>query len=266
MRGPALLFCPGDRPERFAKAGAMADSAIIDLEDAVAPKEKEFARSSLVSCDLDPAATIVRVNPSQTDDFELDLAALKATQFTTVMLAKTECRADLEKLAGYRVIALCENALGIQNAAEIAEAENVIGLMWGAEDLVSSLGGKSSRNRDGRYRDFARYARSRILIAASARDKFAVDAVYLDINDHDGLTLEAGDASASGFIASACIHPSQVDVIRRAYAPSDDEVSWAQEVLDAARTERGAFRFEGKMIDEPVLRQARRVIDYRATQ
>ena len=263
MRTPALLFCPGDRPERFEKAALRADSVIIDLEDAVAPLQKEFARAALVESNLDPENTIVRINPPHTEEFKLDLEALRATQFTTVMLAKAQRLADFEHLEGFGVIALCETALGIQNATEIARAENVLGLMWGAEDLVSSLGGKSSRKVDGRYRDFARYARSRILIAAGANGKLAVDAIYANIDDLQGLAEEAQDAVASGFAASACIHPNQVEVIRNAYRPSVDEASWAEQVLAMAKTERGAFRFNGKMIDEPILRQAQRIIDLR---
>ncbi|CAN5205018.1 citrate (pro-3S)-lyase subunit beta [soil metagenome] len=260
MFGPALLFCPADRPERYAKAAAAADTVIIDLEDAVSAADRPAARVALAESSLDPARTIVRVNPVSTDDFERDLTALAQTDYATVMLAKTEQRADAAMLADYRVVAICETALGVQNAAEIAAADNVFALMWGAEDLVASLGGTSSRDLRGGYRDVARYARSRVLIAAAAHGKHAVDTVHLDIPDIDGLRAEAEDAVASGFAGTACIHPSQVPIIRSAYAPTAEELRWAAGVLSAAESERGVFRFEGRMIDEPILRQARRIL------
>jgi len=136
----------------------------------------------------------------------------------------------------------------------------VIALMWGAEDLVGAIGGRSSRHADGSYRDVARFARSRVLIAAAAAGKAAIDTVHLDIADLDGLAAEVEDAAAVGFAATACIHPSQVAVIRAGYAPTADEIAWAERVLSAAQANFGVFRFEGRMVDGPVLMQARAVL------
>jgi citrate lyase subunit beta/citryl-CoA lyase len=257
--GPALLFCPADRPDRYSKAADAADSVILDLEDAVAPENRPAARESAVAASLDPSRTIVRVNPAGTPDFELDVAALRQSPFHTAMLAKTES-AQLDALAGFEVIALCETPAGIENAAAIARVPNVIALMWGAEDLVGAIGGRSSRHPDGSYRDLARYARSHVLVAAAAAGKPAIDTVHLDIADLDGLAAEVGDAAASGFAATACIHPSQVAVIRDVYAPTFDEIAWAERVLAAAESNPGVFRFEGRMVDGPVLMQARTVL------
>jgi citrate lyase subunit beta / citryl-CoA lyase len=264
--GPAILFCPADRPDRYAKAAAAADAVIVDLEDAVAPADKQAAREHVAASTLDPASTIVRVNPVGTVDHDLDLAALDGGPYRTLMLAKAERSAQLDHLheAGYRVIALCETAAGIEAAAEIARHPAVVSLMWGAEDLVASMAGRSSRFADGprtgQYREVARYARSRVLIAANAAGKVAVDSVFLDIPNLDGLRSEAEDAAASGFAATACIHPSQVTVIREAYAPSTEELEWARAVLAEAQAQPGVFRFRGQMVDEPVLRQARRIL------
>lgn len=258
--GPAILFCPGDRPERFAKAAERADAVILDLEDAVARGDKAAARDAVRIRPLDPSRTIVRVNPVDTDDFALDLAALAHTGYRMVMLAKASSAGQIEQLVGYEVIALCETAAGVIAAPEIAAMPGVIALMWGAEDLVVSLGGTSSRFPEGRYRDVAKHARSSILLAAATHGKQAIDAVHLDINDLDGLAAEANDAVASGFAATACIHPSQVSVIRSAYAPSDAEVASARELLSAATGQRGVFTFQGRMIDEPVLRHAATVL------
>jgi citrate lyase subunit beta/citryl-CoA lyase len=259
--GPALLFCPADRPERFRGALEKADAVIIDLEDAVLPEAKAGARRHLIDADLDPDRVIVRVNAPGSDAFTADLATLAQTDFRTVMVAKTE---SAETLAAfderYSLIALCETAKGIHAADRIAAHPRVIAMMWGAEDLVASLGGTSSRTARGGYRDIARYARSRVLLEAGAQGKGAVDAVHVDIEDVAGLESEAADAAASGFAATACIHPSQVAVIRAAYAPDEASLEWAHAVLAAAESERGVFRFRGRMIDEPVLRHARSVI------
>lgn len=258
--GPALLFCPADRPERYSKATERADAVILDLEDAVAPRDRSAARTALIEHPLDPACTIVRVNPLGTDDHELDLAALEHTDYRLVMLAKTGSPRDLDRLGDFEVIALCETAAGVVAAAEIAAVDCIVALMWGAEDLVASLGGSSSRFDDGRYRDVAAHARSSVLLAAGAHGKAAIDAVHLDIADTEGLSVEARDAAASGFSATACIHPGQVATIRAAYAPSADELEFALAVLAAADGERGVFVFRGGMVDQPVLAHARRVL------
>lgn len=259
--GPALLFCPADRPERFRGALDKADAVILDLEDAVLPEAKAAARGNLIDADIDPDRVIVRVNAPGTDAFVSDLAALAQTDFRSVMVAKTESAEELDVFdERFSLLALCETAAGIHAADRIAAHPRVIAMMWGAEDLVASLGGTSSRTSEGAYRDIARYARSRVLLEAGARGKAAIDAVHIAIDDVDGLRAEAVDAAASGFRATACIHPSQVPVIRAAYRPDDDTVSWAHDVLAAAAGERGVFRFRGRMIDEPVLRHARSVI------
>ena len=265
--GPAIMFVPADRPDRYAKAAERADAVIIDLEDAVLPADRPAARQALVDTPLDPARTIVRVNPSGTEDFADDLEALTRTEYTTVMLAKAESAQQLDSLHGYRVIALCETALGVREAADIAQTEPVVALMWGAEDLIASLGGLSSRfpqehDRAGQYRDVARAARAQILLAAGAAGKAAVDAVHLDLADHDGLRAEAEDAVACGFSATACLHPAQVPVIRQAYRPSSGQVDWATRVLEAAASQgaAGAFSLDGRMVDEVVLQQARTVM------
>ncbi|WP_334147951.1 HpcH/HpaI aldolase/citrate lyase family protein [Microbacterium sp.] len=259
--GPALLFCPGDRPERFATALERADAVIIDLEDAVLPAAKSQARENLIAAQVDPDRVIVRVNAPGSEAFAADLAALEHTDFRTVMVAKTEHAEGLDAFRErYSLIALCETARGVHAADRIAAHPQVVAMMWGAEDLVASLGGTSSRRSDGGYRDVARYARSRVLLEAGAHGKSAIDAVHVDIADTAGLDTEAKDAAASGFAATACIHPSQVAAIRAAYRPDAETLSWARAVLDAAADERGVFRFDGRMIDEPVLRHARSVV------
>lgn len=258
--GPGWLFCPADRPERFGKAAAAADVVILDLEDGVAAKDRESARAALLETRLDPARTVVRVNPVGTPDHALDIAALAETDYTTVMLAKTETAEQVRTLAPLDVVVLVETPLGALAVSETARVDNAVAVMWGAEDLFAVLGGTANRHADGSYRDVASHVRSQCLLAAKAYGKAALDSVYLDIGDLDGLRAETDDAVAVGFDAKVAIHPTQVAVIRAGYTPTDDQLRWAKAVLDAARSERGVFQFDGQMVDMPVLRRAQRIV------
>jgi citrate lyase subunit beta/citryl-CoA lyase len=258
--GPGWLFCPADRPERFEKAAAAADVVILDLEDGVAAKDRPAAREALIASRLDPERTVVRLNPVDTPDHQLDRQALIRTKYATVMLAKTESREQVASLAPFGVIVLVETPLGALNVVESARADNAVAAMWGAEDLFAATGGTANRWPDGSYRDVAKHVRSQTLLAAKAHGRLALDSVYLDIRDLDGLRAEADDAVAVGFDAKVAIHPTQVEVIRAAYAPSDGEVDWARRVLEASRTQRGVFQFDGQMVDMPVLRRAERIM------
>jgi citrate lyase subunit beta / citryl-CoA lyase len=262
LPGPALLFCPADRPDRYGKALAAADGVILDLEDGVAAGDKDAARAALAASRLDPARVIVRVNAAGTPEHAADLAALRATEYRTVMLPKAETRGQLDGLGdGWQVVALCETPLGIVNAAEVAAAASVIAVMWGAEDLLAAMGGRGSRHPGGQYRDVAVHARSAVLLAARARGRLAVDSVYLDIPDLDGLSAEAQDAAASGFSFKACIHPTQVPVVRAAFRADEAQAAWARRVLAAAREAgAGAIKVDGQMIDAPLLRQAEAIL------
>lgn len=252
--GPALLFCPADRPDRYAKALDRADAVILDLEDATAPANRPAARTALAEHPLDPERVIVRINPAASGDFAADLAAVEAAGYRTIVVAKAD--AGLPSLPGFEVVALCESAAGILDARELARRPEVVALMWGAEDLVASLGGTSSRSGGGAYRDVVRHSRSAVLLAAAAEGVAAIDAVHLRIDDLDGLRSEAEDAVTSGFTATACIHPSHVAVIRDAYRPSPEEVAHARRILDAAGAHDGVFRLDDLMVDGPVLRHA----------
>lgn len=258
--GPALLFCPADRPDRYGKAAAAADAVVLDLEDAVAPSAKGAAREALVQTPLDPATTVVRLNGATTGLLADDLAAVARSNYRIVMLSKAEATEQIDLLAGHRVIALCESPLGVEQAPALAAHPSVDALFWGAEDLVAALGGTSSRAPGGAYRGFAQYARARVLIAAAAAGKQAYDAVHLDLADDAGLAAEAQDAAASGFAGTLCIHPRQVPIVRGAYLPSPAAVDEAVALLAAAEHSPGVFAWHGRMVDEPLLRQARRVL------
>jgi citrate lyase subunit beta / citryl-CoA lyase len=259
LPGPALLFCPADRPDRYAKALAAADVVVLDLEDGVGAAGKEAARAALVATALDPARVVVRVNAVGTPEHAADLEALRGTAYRAIMLPKAERRDQLDALAGWQVVALCETPQGVLAAAELAAAPSVIALMWGAEDLIASLRGRTSRLPDGRYRGIALHARASVLLAAAARGRPAIDAVYTNIGDLHGLAAEAEDAAASGFALKACIHPSQVPVVRKAFRADPAQVAWARRVLAAAR-DGGAIAVDGQMIDAPLIRQAESIL------
>lgn len=258
--GPAWLFCPADRGERYEKAAVAADVVILDLEDGVGAGDKAAAREALVRTPLDPERTVVRINAAGTRDFDADLAALAGTCYRRVMLPKAESAQHVSLLSDYEVIALFESPLGALRTEEVVAAPNVIAAMAGAEDLVAGLGGNSSRRADGTYRDVARQLRSTVLLAAKAYGRVALDSVYLDIADLDGLRAESDDAVAVGYDVKVAIHPKQLPVIRAAYAPADDEVDWARRVLAEVPNNRGVFSFEGRMVDGPVLRHAERIL------
>lgn len=261
--GPAWLFCPGDRPERYPKALAAADVVILDLEDAVAPASKVAARDALraIVADgiLDVDRTVVRVNGADGAEHHADLALAAELGLPRLMLAKSEEPATLAAI-DHEVIALLETPVGIERAGELAAVGNVVAVMWGADDLVAGLGGTGSRKPDGTYRDVARYARSRALVAAKAGGLLALDAVHMDIDDLDGLAAECEDAVAVGFDATVAIHPKQVEVIRASYSPAPERVDWAERLLRHVGDDRGVTTFEGRMVDGPIYLQAERIL------
>ncbi|MBV7294798.1 CoA ester lyase [Corynebacterium sp. TAE3-ERU12] len=258
--GPALLFAPADRPERFGKAAQRADVVILDLEDGCRPENRTQARANIAATDLDPERTIVRINPADSPDHAEDLAALKKTPFRTVMLPKAESASQIAALHGFDVIALCETPRGVLNALDIASADNLVAMFWGAEDLTAALGGTHSRDSTGTYRDVARYARAHVHLAAAAQGVSALDSVHVDIADVDGLRAEADDAAALGYVGTCCIHPSQVAIIRQAYRPTDEQIEWATGLLEAAKDNSGAFSFAGQMVDAPLVSQAEAIL------
>lgn len=258
LPGPAWLFCPADRPERYPKALERSDLVLLDLEDAVAPSRKAAAREAVRTLPgIDPDRTVVRINAADTAEHAADVALVTELGIARVMLAKAERAADVVALAPLEVIVLAESPAGVDGIRDLLTPANVVGAMWGAEDLVAGLGGSSSRQANGEYRDVARFARSATLLAAKARGVLAIDSVVLDITDTATMAAESADAVAVGFDAKAAIHPSQVEAIRAAYRPSGDQLAWARAVTAAAVDhDGGVFTHEGKMVDGPVLKHA----------
>lgn len=258
--GPAWMFCPADRPDRFEKAASTADIVILDLEDGVAPRNREAARQALVESRLEASKTVIRISPAGTQDQQRDLVALARTAYTTVMLAKTESATHVAELAPYEVVVLVETPLGALAVNQTAQTENTCAVMWGADDLIAGLGGTHNRSPGGSYREVISHVRSQVLLAAKAYNKLALDAVFTEIRNGEALRKEVDDAAAVGFDGKAAIHPAQVPIIRSGFRPSAEQLAWAQRVISAAGDQRGAFEFEGFMVDAPILVRAERVI------
>ena len=245
---------------------------ILDLEDGAGDIDRDQAYRNIRAANLDPQATIVRIVGPTDPNFAADLEFVRTTPYTTVMVPKVY--ADLPAgLDGLNIIAMIETPQAVVNIHKIAEHPQVVALFWGAEDLTMGLGGTHSRHladepRTGSYRDTMRVTRALMHIHAAAAGKLTIDAVragrLLELSERlagSGRRGEALDAARSGFAASACIHPKQVDVIRRAYQPDAEQIDWARRVVAEAQHHPGAFQLDGEMIDAPLISQAHRVLD-----
>lgn len=268
IAGPAILFAPAGRADIIPKAAAKADMVILDLEDGAGDIDREQAYANIRDCGLDPARTIVRVVGPDSPHFADDVAFVRTTPYSLVMVPKVFDQIPAE-LAGLQVIAMVETPQAVVKLGELAAHPDVVGMFWGAEDLTVLLGGTHSRvlvdegadpSRPGPYRAQMSLARSLMHIHAAVHGKFVIDAVHADFHDEEGLFLEAADAARSGFIGFACIHPLQLEVVRRAFAPAPEQLEWARRVVAEAEKFPGAFKLDGEMIDAPLISQARRVV------
>ena len=273
MRLRSLLFVPADRPERYAKAAdSGADAIIIDLEDSVAPDNKQAGRDAVAEYlqSSHDVTVLVRVNPLDGGETSKDLAAILPSPPDGVMLPKAEGAASvarlLEMMDGAQVPLLpivTETAAAIFEMGSYREvAHPVLGLTWGAEDLSAAVGATAAREADGRYTPPYETARSLMLFAAHAAGVAAIETVYPDFRDLDGLAAYAARGRRDGFSGMMAIHPTQVSVINAAFEPSADEIAHARAVVAAfgANPSAGALQLDGKMIDRPHLVQAQRVL------
>jgi citrate lyase subunit beta/citryl-CoA lyase len=277
------LFAPGDSERKMEKATAgTADIVILDLEDAVAEGEKPKARSMvaafLTANTKQRKRLWVRINPIQGPQGLADLVAIVGSRPAGIMLPKSRGRADAELLHHYltaleasagaecgttRVIVLVtETAEAMFTTGSYAGAPRVVALTWGAEDLADALGASSNRNEDGSYGFAYQLARSLCLVGAAAAGVPAVETIHGDFRDEAGLRKRAAEARRAGFRGMLAIHPAQVDVINEAFAPSADELAWAQEIIDlfAANPGAGAIGHEGAMLDRPHLARAQALL------
>ena len=268
MRLRSLLFVPGDRPDRFAKAAASgADAVILDLEDSVAPARKEAAREAVRAFLAEQATGVlrfVRINPVDTGMLADDLAVARAAD--GLVLPKAEGLATLAALGPDMPPVLpiaTETPAAIFRLDEYARSPALLaGLTWGAEDLPAAIGAETSREADGRYTPPYETVRSLTLFAAHAAAVPAIETVYPAIADEAGLAAYAARGRRDGFTGMMAIHPAQVPVINAAFTPDAEAIARARRIVDAfaADPEAGALQLDGHMIDLPHLKQARRVL------
>ena len=279
MRLRSLLFVPGDRPERFAKAAASgADAIILDLEDSVSPANKDAARHAIAEylSGTREVVTLVRVNPLDGHMTAADVAAVIGARPDAIMLPKAEGAPSIQQLDTIMRSETAEDAslpailpIATETPAAIFTLggyrevkDRLLGLTWGAEDLPAAIGATTSRQDDGSYTSPYEVARALTLFAAHGAGVAAIDTVFPAIKDETGLAAYAARARRDGFTGMMAIHPSQVEPINAAFTPTADEAARAQAIVDAfaANPGAGVLQVDGKMVDAPHLKQARHIL------
>ena len=259
---------------------------LLDLEDAVADDRQEEARAKLVDylkdrTDRSTQQLWVRINPMDSPLSLGDLAAVMQGAPDGICLPKPSSAADINKLADYLSALETREGLPLGStkiicvATETADAllrfesylegvsERLVAMTWGAEDLMAALGATENRIPGTKQYDAPfMLARSLTLAAARAIDAQPVGAVYTDFRDDEGLAEECAHDRRNGFVGKLAIHPGQVDIINQAFTPSDEEIDWSKQVVDAFESNPGvgATSIDGKMLDMPHLKQARQVL------
>jgi citrate lyase subunit beta/citryl-CoA lyase len=272
MRLRSLLFVPGDRPDRMEKAlGVGADALILDLEDSVAVARKAEAREAVAAFLRRVRRTIplfVRINPVGGELAEADLAAIARARPDAIVQPKAEGAASIRQLAARTDLPILPIAtetpaalFGLNSYGEVRD--QLIGLTWGAEDLPAAIGATAAREADGRYTAPIEMVRSLALFAAHAAGVPAIETVYPDFRDTEGLAAYAARGARDGFSGMMAIHPDQVTVINRAFTPSEGEIAAARAIVEAFAANHGAgvLAVEGRMVDAPHLMQARRLLE-----
>lgn len=276
MKLRSLLFVPGDRPERFAKASSSgADAIIIDLEDSVALDRKVMAREAAaewLSGDR-PVPVFVRVNPEGSHLTHGDLASVLPFLPDGIVLPKAEGARSVNWLRG-EAAAVADNPDGdpppilpiatetpgaVFDLGTLREVSHwLAGVSWGAEDLPAAVGAATSRESDGSYTAPYEMARSLTLFAAHAAGVAAIDTVFPNIRDETALAAYVDRAARDGFTGMLAIHPSQIETINAGLTPTAEQVGHAQAVVDAfaANPGAGVLQLDGKMIDAPHLKAA----------
>jgi (S)-citramalyl-CoA lyase len=263
MSGPtgyqSLLFVPGSRPERFEKALASgADLVVIDLEDAVGPADKESAREAAIAALGDPRIGI-RINGLRTKQGLVDLLALAAANVPYIMMPMVEAAAEIEIAhailgSGVGLLPLIETVKGVGAAHAVAASPGICGVMLGGADFAGELG--VTMSWDALYA-----ARSAIVMACAAARVPSVDVPWLDLDDLDGLAADVARVKAMGFTAKSAVHPKHIAVVHQVMRPTATEIAEAYEAEAAyAAAGQSAVRFNGKMLEAPVMARYRRIL------
>lgn len=283
------MFVPGDSARKLEKAPACgADVVIIDLEDAVAPGAKEAARSLTRDwlAARDPSAPgpqyWVRINPLDTPLWQYDVETVIAAKPAGLMVPKAAGPEQLRRLVTLLYDIESPNGIVpgttrlVPLVSETPQAANAIssygrkkfamsrleGLSWGAEDLSAAIGATRKRDDRGIWTDLFRMVRAQVLIAAHAAGVAAIDTLHADFHDEEGLRRAARESYQDGFAGMLAIHPSQVPIINAAFSPSEEELAEARAIVElfAANPGVGALQLDGRMIDQPHLAQAKKLL------
>jgi citrate lyase subunit beta/citryl-CoA lyase len=281
----SLLFVPGDSEKKLAKAdGIAADVLILDLEDSVTPERKQVARGLVREYlaareDQRRQRLWVRINPLDHAEAGADLGAIMPQRPDGIVLPKTRSPDDIELLgrrigtyeAEYdfqvgstRILPVAtETPQSLFSLGEYARCgKRLAGIAWGAEDLAAAVGATANREADGRWTSPYQMVRSLCLFAAHAAGVEAIDTLWANFRDPQGLERSCAEARRDGFSGKLAIHPDQVEVINRCFSPSPEEVTQARRVVElfAANPGAGTLALDGNMLDLPHLRQARRIL------
>ena len=269
----SLLFVPGTHPDRFARAFASgADAVVLDLEDSVEASRKAEAREHIGKfvAGLGPdtrAAVLVRVNAPGSNWIDDDADWLRGIGpfVDAVVLPKVEISAAIDGVADatpdHRVIPLIETARGVLDAGQILNTNAEIpAVLFGAEDLTAELG--IPRTLGG---DEILFARAQVVLAAATIGADPIDAVWVHLTDNDGLRKDAERAKALGFRGKMAIHPDQIPIINEVFSPTAAEVATARKLVEADDEARangvGVFRLNDEMVDAPIIRRARKILE-----
>lgn len=276
----SLLFVPGDNEALILKAlSSQADAVIIDLEDAVAPENKMKARAVtrgvLDGADRHRKPVFVRLNAYDTGLTAGDAASILGGKPWGVVLPKASGAEDLSRLShqldaleardgmdegSIRILTVAtETAAATLALSRPAQCARLWGLLWGGEDLAANIGSSRNRDESGSYTQPFQFARTQCLFAATASNAVAIDAVYTDFRDLDGLEQETLAGLRDGFTAKAAIHPAQADVINRVMTPAPDRLDWARQVMKLL-ADRGVAKLDGRMVDVAHKRLAERLL------
>ena len=281
----SLHFVPGGNDRMFQKALQLpADSLIIDLEDSVTPDNKTVAREQVCNwikeTDFKNQECLVRINPLDTPWGKEDLHVIADLLPDGLVLPKVATAdevsgmdslvADIEKSHQIAQGSISFVLIGTEvpgavfNLASMSGIPRVDGVTWGAEDLSSALGAKAKRDSEGNYLEVFSFVRSSCLLAAVAGGAQPIDAVYVDIKNLDGLAKECKTGADMGYTGKVTIHPSQLEIVNKAFTPSKEEIIEASELIDAfsqnQKEGKMAFVFKGQMVDVPHLTRAKKIL------
>ena len=276
----SMLFLPGNNPNMLINGNCLgSDAVIFDLEDAVSPVEKDAARilvrNTMRYMDFRGCEIIVRINSIDTPFWKQDIDEILPQKPGLILLPKTGSAQDVLEADAYitaveerlgmekntvGLMPLIETAMGVENAFQIASStKRVKALFLGAEDLTADL--QCKRTKEGREIE---YARTRLVVAARAAGVDVYDTPFTDVNDDEGIVKDAQLAKALGFTGKASISPRHVEVINSVFSPTQKDVDYAYEVMDAITLAKeqgkGAIALHGKMIDAPIVARAQQTI------